>query len=343
MEREMLNVCGGCNAKISAGDLDQILKGIPVAQREDVLIGFDCKDDGAVIQTSEDEGVIVTMDFFPPMVEDPFTFGKVAATNALSDIYAMGGKPVAAMNMVCFPEEGEPHVLELILKGGGEVVKEAGATLCGGHSIHDPRIKYGLSVTGKVKLSELWRNNTPKEGDLLILTKPLGISLLMTGYGVEEVSDEDFQNGVDTMLQSNGIAADILRPYKPHAVTDVTGFSLLGHCSEMMGDNFTAILHAEDIPILPGAKEAAAEFVLTAGGQRNRKSLEGKVQFDLSDFSLEEVLFDPQTSGGLLTAVEPEKGEEILEKLQAKGLQSKIIGTVGPYLGVPIIVKGGKQ
>lgn len=342
MKKE-LDVCGGCNAKISAGDLDEILSTLPVHPRDDLLIGFDYKDDGAVIKVTEDEGMIVTMDFFPPMVADPYIFGKVAATNALSDIYAMGGEPVSAMNMVCFPEEEDPEILKLILQGGAEVVQEAGATLCGGHSIHDPKIKYGLSVTGKVNLKELWQNNTAKEGDLLILTKPLGISLLMTGYGVDEVKEEDFQLAVKTMLESNGPVAKILKKYHPHGVTDVTGFGLLGHTSEMVRDTFTAILYGDQIPILPGAQEAAREFVFTAGGHRNRKSLQGKVEFKGEDYAFEEVLYDPQTSGGLLIAISPENGKQFIKEVKEKGHQAYIIGKIGPSLGLPILVRGGTK
>lgn len=337
----MLEVCGGCNAKIGAGDLEGLLAPLPVVRREDVVLGFEKKEDGAVIRTGPDEGMIVTMDFFPTMVEDPYLFGKIAAANALSDIYAMGGTPVSAMNMVCFPEEEDLDLLREILRGGAEVVAEAGATLCGGHSIHDPKIKYGLSVTGKVQLSKLWQNHTAEAGDLLLLTKPLGISLLMNGFGVGEVSREDYERGVESMVTLNKGAAEILKNYDPHAVTDVTGFALMGHLTEMTDAHKTAVVFTDSLPVFPGAKEAAEEFVMTAGGQRNRQFLKDKVSFQFDDYAMEEVLFDPQTSGGLLAALPREKAFAALEDCKKAGLHAAVIGKIGPWLGVPVIVKGG--
>lgn len=333
-----LFVCGGCNAKIGAKDLDKILQAIPIHKRNDVLVGFEKKDDAAVIQIG-DELAITTVDFFPPMVTDPYLFGRIAATNALSDIYAMGGEVISAMNLVCFPEEEDPKILSEILRGGAEVVAEAGATLCGGHSIHDPRIKYGLSVFGKATKETLWRNDTAREGDALLLTKPLGVSLLMTGYTVGEVSEEDYQKALAFMGTSNKEAAEILRDFSPHAVTDVTGFGLLGHLVEMCDHRLTATLFMEKIPVMDGAKKAAEEFVLTAGGQRNRKALEEKVLLEGLSFAEEEILFDPQTSGGLLVALSQDRLPHALSALKDAGISACHIGNFGPSLAIDVLVK----
>lgn len=320
-----LDVCGGCNAKIGAGNLSEILAKLPVHRREDILAGFEGNEDGAIIQIADDLAVVTSLDFFPPMVEDAYAFGKIAAANALSDLYAMGAEPVSAMNIVAFPEEEDLSVLDAILQGGAEVCKEAGATLCGGHSIHDPKIKYGLCVIGKLKLSEILRNNTARPGDALYLTKPLGVSLLMSGYQVDEVAEEDYTRAVESMCRLNKGAYEILRNYRVHALTDVTGFGLLGHLSEM-AENAGAVILADHLNILPGAKEAAENFLFTAGGQRNRNAYGENVAFEIDDFALEEVLFDPQTSGGLLISVDPEDGENMLEAMHRAGIEAACIG-----------------
>ena len=320
-----LDVCGGCNAKIGAGNLSEILEKLPVFRREDILAGFEGNEDGAVIQIAEDLAVVTSLDFFPPMVEDAYAFGKIAAANALSDLYAMGAEPVSAMNIVAFPEEEDLSVLDAILQGGAEVCKEAGATLCGGHSIHDPKIKYGLSVIGKLKLSAILRNSTARPSDALYLTKPLGVSLLMSGYQVDEVAEEDYTRAVESMCRLNKGAYEILRNYRVHALTDVTGFGLLGHLSEM-AENASAVILSDQLNILPGAKEAAENFLFTAGGQRNRNAYGENVAFEIDDFALEEVLFDPQTSGGLLISVDPEDGERMLEAMQRAGIEAACIG-----------------
>lgn len=320
-----LDVCGGCNAKIGAGDLTKILKKLPIHKRDDILAGFEGNEDGAIIQVSDDLAVVTSVDFFPPMVEDAYAFGKIAAANSLSDLYAMGAEPVSAMNIVAFPEEEDMDILDAILQGGAEVCEEAGATLTGGHSIHDPKIKYGLSVIGKLKLSEVLRNNTPEVGDALYLTKPLGVSLLMSGYQVDEVSKEDYQRAVDSMCRLNKGAYEVLKKYDVHALTDVTGFGLLGHLCEM-AEGASAVVLSDQLNILPGAKEAAEGFLFTAGGQRNRKAYGDKIAFEIDDFALEEVLYDPQTSGGLLISVAAKDGAKMAEEMKAAGIDVACIG-----------------
>ncbi|MDY3118372.1 MAG: selenide, water dikinase SelD [Peptoniphilus sp.] len=322
-----LDVCGGCNAKIGAGDLTQILKKLPIYKRDDILAGFEGNEDGAVIQIAEDLAVVTSLDFFPPMVEDAYAFGKIAAANALSDLYAMGAEPVSAMNIVAFPEEEDMAVLDAILQGGAEVCAEAGATLTGGHSIHDPKIKYGLSVIGKLKLSDVLRNNTPEVSDALYLTKPLGVSLLMSGYQVDEVREADYNRAVESMCRLNKDAYAILKKYRVHALTDVTGFGLLGHLCEM-AEGASAVVLSDQLNILPGAKEAAENFLFTAGGQRNRNAYGNKVAFEIDDFALEEVLFDPQTSGGLLISVDGGDGEKMMEEMKSAGIDVACIGEI---------------
>ncbi len=331
-----LQVCGGCNAKISASSLKATLDILEVFKRKEVLEGFAKNDDAAIIKLSDDMAVALTCDFFPPMVEDPFAFGEIAAANALSDIYAMGGEPVAALNLVCFPEEEDRSILEEILKGGAGKLKEAQCSLVGGHSIHDPRIKYGLCVMGTLNPQEIYTNRSSRVGDKLILTKPLGVSLLSSARTVGECEDKYFKDAVESMRTLNKYAWEILKKYKVNAMTDVTGFGLIGHLSEMVSD--TAVIYSKNLNILPGAKEAAEEFLFTAGGQRNRKSYGDLVDFEIQDFALEEVLFDPQTSGGLLAAVS-EDGDKVLEELKAAGIPAAIVGEIIPPQDKKIIVR----
>ena len=331
-----LQVCGGCNAKISASSLKATLDILEVFKRKEVLEGFAKNDDAAIIKLSDDIAVALTCDFFPPMVDDPFAFGEIAAANALSDIYAMGGEPVAALNLVCFPEEEDRSILEEILKGGAAKLKEAQCSLVGGHSIHDPRIKYGLCVLGILNPQKIYSNNSSRVGDKLILTKPLGVSLLSSARTVGECEDKYFKAAVESMRTLNKYAYEILKKYKVNAMTDVTGFGLIGHLSEMVSD--TAVIYSKNLKILPGAKEAAEEFLFTAGGQRNRKSYADLVDFEIQDFALEEVLFDPQTSGGLLAAL-AEDGEKALEELKAAGIPAAIVGEIIPPQDKKIIVR----
>ena len=330
-----LEVCGGCNAKIAASSLKATLDILEVFKRKEVLEGFAKNDDAAIIKLTDDVAVALTCDFFPPMVEDPFAFGEIAAANALSDIYAMGGEPVAALNLVCFPEEEDRSILEEILKGGAAKLKEANCTLAGGHSIHDPRIKYGLCVMGVLNPEKIYSNSSSKVGDKLILTKPLGVSLLSSARTVGECEDKYFYGAVESMRTLNKYACEILKKHKVNAMTDVTGFGLIGHLSEMVTD--TAVIYSKNLKILPGAKEAAEEFLFTAGGQRNRKSHGDLVDFEIKDFALEEVLFDPQTSGGLLAAVED--GEKVLEELKLAGIPAAIVGEIIPAQDKKIIVR----
>lgn len=332
-------VCGGWNSKIGPGSLSKLLKDLPKQKDENLLVGYESSDDAAVYKISEDKAIIQTLDFFTTMVNDPYLYGQIAATNALSDVWAMGGEVISALNIVTFPEKEDYEKLHLILKGGAEKVHEAGGVLAGGHSIHDTTAKYGLSVTGIVHPDRILMNNSCKEGDLLILTKPLGVSIINTAFMIKECSEKAFEKCIKQMTTLNKYAADIMKKYKVNSCTDITGFGLLGHLVEMLDNKFSAKLYSEKIPILEEAKQCAENFVITGGGQKNRNYLEKKIKFEIKDFALEEILFDPQTSGGLLISLAEKEAEKMLEELNKLEIKSSIIGKVIKREEKDVIVK----
>lgn len=331
---------GGCTAKLGAGVLSRILEKLPRGEKDpNLLVGYDSRDDAAVYRITDDVALVQTVDFFPPMVDDPYTFGQIAAANALSDVYAMGGEVKTALNLVCFPESMDLNILGEILRGGAEKVAEAGGILAGGHSIADTGVKYGLSVTGLVDPKQLYTNDTGKPGDKLILTKALGVGLICTANRVGEAAPEHMAAAIASMTTLNKTAAEISRKYTVHAATDVTGFSFLGHLHEMMGDRLSCIIHAQAVPVLPGAEKAADDFLYTAAGQRNRNHAGPFVRFEDVPFAMEEVLFDPQTSGGLLLAVPPDEADALAQELQAAGLPARIVGEITEKQAVEITVR----
>lgn len=330
-EQEKIVFCkgGGCTAKLGAGILSHILEKLPKGPSDpDLLVGYDSKDDAAVYKVTDELAVVQTLDFFPPMVDDPYTFGQIAAANALSDIYAMGGEVRTALNIVCFPETMDLNILGEIMRGGAEKVMEAGGTLAGGHSIADTDVKYGLSVMGLIDPRRIYTNNSGQPGDKLILTKKLGVGIICTANRVGEASPEAMAEAVASMTRLNKYAAEIMRRYTVHACTDVTGFSFLGHLHEMMDGRLSCVIHSEQVPVMEPALVYADEFLLTAAAQRNRNHTEKFVQFDNIPFAMEEVLFDPQTSGGLLAAVAPECAQELLQELQQAGMPAAIVGEI---------------
>lgn len=320
---------GGCTAKLGPGILERVLNRLPKGKKdENLLIGFDSHDDAAVYKISDEVAIVQTLDFFPPMIEDPYTFGKIAATNALSDIYAMGGEVKTALNIVCFPEKMDLNILGEIMRGGQEKVMEAGGILAGGHSIADDSVKYGLSVTGTVHPEHILPNDGCKIGDKLILTKPLGVGIIATANRVGEASKEAMDQAVRSMTTLNKYAAAIAREFEVHGCTDVTGFGFLGHLHEMMHGAFSCVIHANAVPVIPEALHYADEFLLTAAGQRNRNYTEKYVEFCDIPFAMEEVLLDPQTSGGLLISVKEEEAEEMLKRLKELSMPCGIVGEV---------------
>lgn len=329
---------GGCTAKLGPGILNRVLERIPKKYDENLLVGFESSDDASVYKLTDDIAMVQTLDFFPPMVDDPYTFGKIAAANALSDIYAMGGEVKTALNIVCFPEQMDLNILGDIIQGGSEKVTEAGGVLSGGHSIMDQDVKYGLSVTGIINPNKIYQNNGCEIGDKLILTKPLGVGIVSTANRVGEASKEAMDKAIESMCTLNKYAAEIIRKYDVHACTDVTGFSLLGHLNEMVAGDCSAILDSTKVPYIKEARQYADEFLLTAAAQRNRNFLESKILFNIDDFAMEEILFDPQTSGGLLVAVNPNDIEALMEELDSLNLPCGVIGEVVEEKEYKIIV-----
>lgn len=329
-EKEEIVFCkgGGCTAKLGPGILARVLEKIPKTWDENLMIGYDSSDDAAVYKLTEDLAVVQTLDFFPPMVEDPYTFGQIAAANALSDIYAMGGDVKTALNIVCFPENWDLNILGQIMLGGGEKVKEAGGVLAGGHSIADADVKYGLSVMGTIHPDKVFANNGCQAGDALILTKPLGVGIVCTANRIGEASKEAMEQAVRSMTTLNKYASETVRRYQVHGCTDVTGFGFLGHLSEMLGEMYSARIQSSQIPYIQEAYEYAGEFYLTAAAQRNRNHVGAEVRFEQVPFEMEEILFDPQTSGGLLVSMAKEDAAACLEELKTLGLSCGIVGEV---------------
>ena len=332
---------GGCTAKLGAGILSRVLERLPKFDKDPaLLIGYDSKDDAAVYKLTDEVAVVQTLDFFPPMVDDPYTFGQIAATNALSDIWAMGGQVKTALNIVCFPEKSDLNILGEMMRGGAEKVAEAGGVLAGGHSIADSDVKYGLSVMGVVHPDHIYTNNTPQTGDYLVLTKRLGVGILCTANRVGEASAEAMAAAIASMTTLNKYAAQCCRAYEVHACTDVTGFSFLGHLHEMMDGAHSCRIEAGAVPVFSEALRHADEFLLTAAGQRNRNHTGPFVRFENVPFAMEEVLFDPQTSGGLLVALPKEQAAALAEDLRRGGAPAAVVGEVTDSEDIEIRVIG---
>jgi selenide,water dikinase len=326
---------GGCGAKIESDGLARLLAGIPARHDKRLLVGYDGSDDAAVytlagLGDGASQCLIFTADFFSPMVDDARAFGRIAAANALSDVYAMGGAPLVALNLVCFPETMDKSILADILAGGAEKIAEAGAVLGGGHSIYDREPKYGLAVTGMVETQRVIRNNTPAIGHKLILTKPLGVGIVMAALRVEMADEAAVQRALASMERLNRYACECMASFKVSACTDVTGFGLLVHALEMAGTSSSIILYPDALPLIPEATRYADRYLLTAAGQRNRNRASRDADVDALPFAIQELLFDPQTSGGLLIAAPPDEAEALTARIKAVGDESAaIIGEVG--------------
>jgi len=296
-----------------------------------VIVGFETSDDAGVYRLNESTALIQTVDFFTPIVDDPYLFGSIAAANALSDIYAMGGKPLTAMNIVCYPaKDGDLETLRQILHGGADKVAEAGAVVLGGHSVEDREPKYGLAVTGVVAPNQVITNRTARPGDALVLTKPLGTGIIATAAKAELAPPEALQAAARTMATLNAAASEAMRRAGAHACTDITGFGLLGHAHEMAAASGVGLLlFASAVPLLPGVEDLAAQGLIPAGAHANRSYLCDRVRFDPDvPLALQDVLFDPQTSGGLLIAVPKDRAASLLEDLAASGVGGVQIGEV---------------
>ncbi len=324
-----LSNCAGCGAKVGAGVLAKILSDLPTLQDPNLLVGFDKSDDAAVYRLSDEQALVQTLDFFPPIADDPFTFGQIAATNALSDIYAMGGEPKLALNIMCVPKSMPKDAVHEILRGGYEKCAEAGAIICGGHSIYDDEPKYGLSVTGFVHPDHMWKNFGAKPGDILFLTKPLGIGVLTAAQKGDLLSTETEQKMIRYMTTLNKGARDALTGFHVRACTDVTGFSFLGHLYEMCsGSDVSAEIHVSGIDFIPEAVAFAQIGVLPEGMYRNRSYAEHAVDCGEVYLAYCDLLFDPQTSGGLLVAVDPNDADAVFEALQKSVPSPQKVGVI---------------
>jgi selenide, water dikinase len=319
-----------------------------------VLVGFSTNDDAGVYLIAEGLALVQTVDFFTPIVDDPFTFGQIAAANSLSDVYAMGGRPVSSLSLVGFPEKGDPAILEQIIRGGLQKMAEAQCTVIGGHSIRNDDIQFGYAVTGTVNPHQIWRNVGAQSNDVLLLTKPIGTGVISTALKKERTSKESLDAAIASMSQLNRVAADALHELENHsgahvihAVTDITGFGLLGHAREMALGNPDAgtprvsieIDHGT-VPLLPGALDAVREGMIPGGLKNNRDFVGECVEFarDVSE-QHRAILFDPQTSGGLFIALAPEAAEPALNHLRKHEVQAAQIGVVQEKTGSLLRVK----
>ncbi|CAB1240144.1 Selenide, water dikinase [Clostridiaceae bacterium BL-3] len=306
---------------------------------KDLIVGIETSDDAAVYKLNQETAVIQTLDFFTPVVDDPYTFGQIAAANSLSDIYAMGGKPKVALNIVCFPSCLSVDVLGEILKGGADKVIEAGAVVIGGHTVDDNEPKFGLSVMGLVHPDKILRNYGCKVGDKVILTKPVGTGIINTAIKGGIVSDNAYDKAVKIMSTLNKYAGEIITKYNITACTDITGFGLMGHGYEMASaSDVTLKLYGNKIPYISEAKGYAEMGIVPAGAYKNRKYIEGKYSIKNIPGWMEDILFDPQTSGGLLFTCSESEAYKIMNETCGLEIKPSIIGEIVPLQGKKYII-----
>lgn len=322
----------GCAAKLPPGDLDRALCGLDLPVDDNLLVGLERADDAGVYRISDDLALVQTLDFFPPMVDDPFSFGRIAAANALSDIYAMGGIPKTAMNIVAFPAGIlDLSVLRAVIEGGLHTLREAGVVLVGGHTISDPELKYGLSVTGFIHPGRILTKKRLRAGDKLILTKPLGTGIVCTAIKAGMAGSEVTERVIGNMADLNREAAEVMAGFAVSACTDITGFGFLGHLAEMVVDSGLGVwINAAALPFYPEAPEWAAMGLLPAGAYNNRAFRGSFVTFAPEvPPTIQDLLFDPQTSGGLLIAVAEDEAETLRQDLLDRGIAAAaLVGEV---------------
>jgi selenide,water dikinase len=332
-----LEAGGGCAAKYSAARLEELLAGFAPASTEDLLVGLSPADDAAVYRLDDERALIFTTDFFPPMVDDPRLYGAVAAANALNDVFAMGGKPLLALSIAAFPEELPVETVRAIFDAAAAKVEEAGAILAGGHTIRDAEPKYGLAVVGTAHPDALWRKSGARPGDALFLTKPLGTGLVLAAAARGVLGTDEAAGAAGTMTELNDRAADALRGLGPGAVTDVTGFGLLGHAREVAErSGVRLVLDAASLPALPGALEAAAQGVRTGGDGRNRDFASRAVELGGAPDEVAALAYDPQTAGGLLVSLPGDKGAVLEAVFRDRELFLARIGRVEAGSGVSL-------
>ena len=322
--------CAGCGAKVGAGTLTKLLDGLKSHTDPKLIVGYEKSDDASVYKIDENTALIQTTDFFPPIVDDPYLYGKIAATNALSDVYAMGGEPKLALNIMCVSENMDDDTVRQILRGGYDAAYDAGAIITGGHTIRGAEPIYGLAVSGFVHPGKVLTNSNAKPGDVLILTKPLGVGIITTAAKAELAEKSTMEKIYAQMATLNRTARDIMVKYPVSSCSDVTGFSLMGHSYEMaQGSGCSIHLRTKDIPFHPEAYEMAEMGFIPAGAYRNRAFAESNVRIcgNVSR-AMQDICYDPQTSGGLLMAVAAESAEECLRELQSVIPCAAIIGCV---------------
>ncbi|OCA91931.1 selenide, water dikinase SelD [Bacillus wudalianchiensis] len=323
---------GGCGCKIGPADLAQVLRTLPPAASDpNLLVGLDTSDDAGVYRLNDTTAIVQTVDFFTPIVDNPYDFGQVAAANAISDVYAMGGTPITALNIVAFPISTlDKGILTEILRGAGDKLREAGVTLVGGHSIDDKEPKFGLAVTGTVHPDKVRTNAGAKPGDRLILTKPIGVGILTTSLKKDLLSEEEVARVTKVMTTLNKTAAEVMANYEVHAATDVTGFGLLGHASEMAkGSDVGLRVYYDQVPVLPRVKELAESGSVPGGTKNNFEHVKDIVTYPDSLDQIDRwILCDAVTSGGLLISVANDEAEQLATELQERGVEARIIGEV---------------
>jgi selenide,water dikinase len=337
------SLCGGCASKLAAGELAHLVGSLGPSDDPRVLIDFRTSDDAGVYAIDGDRALVQTVDFFTPIVDDPFVYGQIAAANALSDVYAMGGRPLTALAITAFPKDADREILKSIFAGGLDKLREAGAALLGGHSVQDTEIKFGYAVTGEVSASDVWSNAGARPGDILIFTKALGTGVISTALKFGRAPARAIDAAIRSMTTLNRAACDALRSLGQggvHACTDVTGFSLIGHASEMaVASGCTIEIDSGRVPLLPGVLDLV-EGNVPGGGRTNASHFGERTDVNPGlDPSLLQVLYDPQTSGGLLVAVHPANADRAAEALAQAGVTGVRIGVAGPALARPILVK----
>jgi selenide,water dikinase len=323
---------GGCASKLAPGVLSQVLAGLPQQHDENLMVGFSTADDAGIYRINDAQALVQTVDFFTPMVDDPYTYGRIAATNALSDVYAMGGQPLTALTIVCFPQQEDPNLLGQIMRGGLSVMQEAGCIVVGGHSVRDTEIKFGYAVTGLIHPDRVKKNCTALPGDRLVLAKAIGTGVITTALKQGRAEESWVEAAVTSMTKLNREASEIAAQFDVHAMTDVTGFGLMGHAREVaIGSGEQLMIETRRVPILHGAVAAAEAGCIPAGLIANREFAECIVENDAGtqiDPILRTLLFDPQTSGGLLIAVTNAQAHALVEELLQAGYAAAEIGYV---------------
>jgi selenide,water dikinase len=332
-----LTSCGGCAAKYSAALLQELVGRMPLDSDPNLLVGLAPTDDAAVYRLDDERALVFTVDFFPPIVDDPHDYGAIAAANALNDVFAMGGKPLMALSVAAFPESLPAEAVAAVFEGAAEKVREAGGVLAGGHTLRDDEPVYGLAVVGTVAPDAIWTKSGAKPGDLLYLSKPLGTGLIVHARKAGNVDDDGLAFAVELMKTLNADAAELLRPFQPHAVTDVTGFGLIGHAYELATRSGVRVdIDAKELPIIPAAISAAGLGSVTGGDARNRAYVGDALIVDgASDVHLN-IGFDPQTAGGLLAALPLEQAAEYEQVCIEQRIFPNRIGAVSEGEGVRI-------